>query len=879
MLSIPFSKSHSQGYKNNVSWEKMPSLPPNDGQSIQHGLASPFAGGYDDFVLVAGGCNFPDVPVTEGGAKKYYEDIFLFKNNEWKRVGKLTKSVAYGASVSLPNGVLCIGGNNNTDNHTEVFLLSWNEKEQKIEQTPFPNLPFSISEIGAGMIDNKVYVVGGRTDGHTSNPFLSLDLSKKGTANFKWEVLPDFPGAGREQPVVVTQNTAEQTALYLFSGSSFAEDTETPAVNTDGLVYYPKSQKWEKVGDISVDGTKYSLHGGVGAPSGTHTIICLGGLNATILEDALLEIRKGTNAKKNNDDATYQAFLEWKKKYLSQDIKDYKYNDKVLAFNTITKKWAIANASEYPAKAGAGFAPTKKGWLLINGELKPGIRTDKVYKLSISAEPSFGWLNWTMLIFYLFGMLYLGYYFMQKEQSANDFFTGGGRIPWWAAGISIFATMLSAITFMAIPAKVYATDWKYFPMAITILIMAFPVVKYYLPFFRRLNVTTAYEYLERRFNYSTRFIASFLFIVFMTARMALVLFLPSLALTTVTGIDIYTCIVLMGVITVIYCTMGGVEAVVWGDVIQGIVLMGGAIIAVGFLISGTEGGWNTIMKISMNEEKFKIFDGSLDWSKATIWVVVLGGLANNLISYSSDQTVIQRYLTTKDENSAKRSILLNGVLSIVVSVLFYFIGTALYAYYSTRPEEMNFSMSNADAIFPHFIMSEMPMGLAGLLIAAIFAATMSTVSSNVNSIATAFTSDFYKHFAPTISNKKELKIARWSGIVFGGLGILLALLMATWNIRSLFDYFNYILGLLASGLGGLFLMGIFFPRIGAKSAILGFLTSVVSLVFINNTTNISFLLFGFIGMIISVSVALLLSFILTKDTKNLNGLTWSTLGK
>ena len=157
---------------------------------------------------------------------------------------------------------------------------------------------------------------------------------------------------------------------------------------------------------------------------------------------------------------------------------------------------------------------------------------------------------------------------------------GGGRIPWWAAGISIYATMLSAITYMAYPAKTFATNWTYYPMLVTILIVSFPVIRYYLPFFRRLNVTSAYEYLEHRFNAPLRLMASALFIIFMVARMALVLYLPSLALTAVTGIDIYICIVLMALITIVYCTMGGVEAVVWGDVVQGIILVGGAFLAI-----------------------------------------------------------------------------------------------------------------------------------------------------------------------------------------------------------------------------------------------------------------------------------------------------------
>ena len=204
-----------------------------------------------------------------------------------------------------------------------------------------------------------------------------------------------------------------------------------------------------------------------------------------------------------------------------------------------------------------------------------------------------------------------------REGGADDFFKGGGRIPWWAAGISIYATMLSAITYMAYPAKAYATDWTYYPMLVTILLVSFPVIRYYLPFFRRLNVTSAYEYLERRFNAATRLMASALFIVFMVARMALVLYLPSLALTAVTGIDLYICIILMAVVTILYCTMGGVEAVVWGDVVQGFILVGGAIFAVAYLVLNTEGGVGGFVDLGAAADKFRLFDWSWDYRSAT----------------------------------------------------------------------------------------------------------------------------------------------------------------------------------------------------------------------------------------------------------------------
>ena len=527
------------------------------------------------------------------------------------------------------------------------------------------------------------------------------------------------------------------------------------------------------------------------------------------------------------------------------------------------------------ARAGAVVVRRGNEWVVVCGESKPGVRATDVTSVTMDVRTSFGWLNWTVLAVYLLGMLGLGFYFMRREGGSEDFFKGGGRIPWWAAGISIYATMLSAITYMAYPAKAYATDWTYYPMLVTILLVSFPVIRYYLPFFRRLQVTTAYEYLERRFNAATRLMASALFIVFMVARMALVLYLPSLALTAVTGIDIYICIILMGVITIVYCTMGGVEAVVWGDVVQGIILVGGAIFAVGYLVVGTEGGVGGFLDIAMTDGKFRLFDWSLDYRSATFWVIILGGMANNLISYTSDQTVIQRYLTTRDEQSARRSIMMNGVMSVFISIAFFAIGAGLYTFFKTHPAELDFTMAKADTIFPFFMMSQLPAGLAGLLIAAIFAATMSTISSNINSVATAFSVDFYRRWRPQTDDRTMLRVARRACIVSGLIGMCIALLMATWQILSLLDFFQEILGLLSSGLGGLFLMGIFFPRIGGRAALGGFCSGVAAVFLTKYLTDTSFLLYGCIGMVVSVGVGYLLSFVL-REQRDLKGLTWRT---
>ena len=867
-------------FKNNFLWEEIASIPPASGEDFQHGLASPFAGFSNGAIIVAGGCNFPDAPVYEGGIKKYYQDIFVLdeKNKEWEISTKFPYPVAYGASVTTDKGIVCIGGNNLNQSFSRVHLLTWDSEKKEIDIREWPALPYRMTNMAAALVDDKIFVAGGKADDQLANKFLSLDLSKIDTEEFRWVELDDFPGPARLQPVGVGQNSAEEAHFYLFSGSSFPEGDENPSITTDGLEYNPKTKSWSKISDINPkNGKLYSLHGGSGIPIGAHHILFVGGVDREIFYNAWVLERQYANAVKSGDSTHIKELGREKYDYFTHSPEWYKFNKDVLVYHTITDTWTKIDDYPYPGPAGAPMVKTKNYWYVINGETMPGVRSPKVYRGTEKVEANFGLLNWVLLVFYLIGMLYLGYFFMKRESSTEDFFKGGERIPWWAAGMSIFATMLSAITFMAIPAKTYATDWRYFMMAVTIFVMAIPVVKYYLPFFRRLKVTTAYEYLENRFNYTSRLLASSIFIVFMVARTALVLFLPSLALTTVTGIDIYICIILMGVITIIYCTMGGVEAVIWGDVIQGFVLLGGAVLAVVFLVSGTEGGVNKLIDITIEHEKLKTFDMTLSFTSATFWVVLLGGIANNLISYSSDQTVIQRYLTTKDEKSAAKSIYLNGVLSIIVSVVFYFIGTALFAFYKTNPDQLNVSMGNPDSIFPHFIMTKMPQGIAGILIAAIFAATMSTVSSSINSLSTAFTTDFYQKFVKSKIDNHYLFIARLSGIIFGGLGVGLALFMAMWNILSLFDYFNYILGLLASGLGGLFFMGIFIPRIKGNAAIIGFLGGFLTVLIVKMTTDIHLMLFGFVGMASSVAIGLLASYIIPEKGKSLEGLTIKSL--
>ncbi len=776
-----------------LSWSQNNIVVTKSGE-MERAVSGHFAGIVDGQLKTWGGCNFPDVPCADGGQKVFYPK-------------------AYGASVTMPEGTVYIGG------------LSENGSDDNITPDYLPSLPKGLDNFAACYGTDKIFVAGGQTDGVPNRDVYALDWPD----GKEWVKLCELPDEGRLQPCMAVQNAPEGKALYIFGGYN-------KEVYTYGLKLNLKTLEWSKT--LQLERTAFV--GSCATTCGYSHILFFGGVDYDIFLSAI----------QGKQDSLY----------LRHEPSWYKFRKDVLAYHTITDSWMMIPGDEALARAGAALTPFDGGWFYSGGETMPGIRSNQISRIETKRDTAFGWLNWTVLAFYLLAMLGMGIYFMRRENGAEDFFKGGGRVPWWAAGISIYATMLSAITYMAIPAKAYAIDWTYYPMLWMIPIVGFPVIWYYLPYFRRSKAASAYAILEERFNAATRLMASALFCIFMVARMALVLYLPSLALTAVTGIDIYLCIVLMGLVTIIYCTMGGVEAVIWGDVVQGCILVGGAIFAALYLWGNTEGGFSGAWQLAVDNDKLRLFVWSWDYRRVTFWVAILGGgIANNLISYTSDQTVIQRYMTTKDEKSAGRSILVNGFMSVFISVAFYFIGTGLYTFYKTHPASLDITMQQGDAIFPFFMMSQMPAGIAGLLIAAIFAATMSTISSNINSVSTAFSVDFVQRFHPSIKDAALLRVARWTCIVSGMIGLGIALLMATWDITSLLDYFNTILGLLTSGLGGLFVMAVFIPRIKGWSALTGFIAGEVVVLLMYLYTDANFFLFGLAGIVVSVIVAWLAS--------------------
>jgi SSS family transporter len=396
----------------------------------------------------------------------------------------------------------------------------------------------------------------------------------------------------------------------------------------------------------------------------------------------------------------------------------------------------------------------------------------------------------------------------------------------------------------------------------------------YLPFYRRLDVTSAYEYLEKRFNLAVRLFGSASFILFQIGRMAIVLYLPAMALSAVSSLDVYSCILLMAVLCIIYTMVGGIEAVVWTDVVQTFVLLGGAILSFVLIIFRTENGLSGFLEVGHTNHKF--FEDTVwfssDLAIASVFVIFVGSLFNNLMSYTAGQDVVQRYMTTSSQQKAVRSIWTNALLALPGTVLFFALGTAFFVFYEANPDRLSMTISN-DRILPLFVVRELPVGFAGLVIAGIMAASQSTLSSSLNSVSAAWMTDFHKRLWPGASDHRHLRLAQTCVLLTGSFAAAVACIMASMSIASLFDAFIGIIGMTGGALAGLFALGIFTRTTHGTGALVGAITSIVVLYFVKTYTDLNFFLYGGVGVITCFVTGYLASLVLPGKAKPLAGLT------
>jgi SSS family transporter len=512
--------------------------------------------------------------------------------------------------------------------------------------------------------------------------------------------------------------------------------------------------------------------------------------------------------------------------YLIAGLPNSDVKAQLMSFHTITGSWAShGQVQTTEIRFGVGW---KDGILWVQaGEQGSGTAFALTELESGKASPAM--LDWAVIAVYLLGMLGIGFYFYTRDaqKSEAEFFLGGRSIPFWAAGISLYVSNASSISYIAIPAKAFSTNWQYLLGNLINGIAIMFVAVWIIPLLRRLDLMSIFHYLETRFHPWVRTLSSALFIVGQLAgRMTIILFLPSLAISAVTGFDIASSIIVMGIVTIVYTVLGGMKAVIWTDFLQLFVMFGGTILTLVYIMMSLDGGTAEFLTISMSENKMKLVDWSFDPSQATVWVLMFVVLFDTVLTFPKDQVLMQRVLSTKSAKQASRSVWVYAIIVLPASVMFYLVGTALYVFYQSHPERMDPTLS-IDATFPLFIAAELPVGITGLLIAGIFSASMSTLSSILNSVATVATVDFYEKIVRIPLPKKSLRFAKITTVVAGVIGVSLALVLSRYKINSVLDLALEIWGLVGGGFAGAYTLGMFTRRANWQGVLIGVATSII----------------------------------------------------
>jgi len=404
----------------------------------------------------------------------------------------------------------------------------------------------------------------------------------------------------------------------------------------------------------------------------------------------------------------------------------------------------------------------------------------------------------------------MGVYYTRKCRTAEEFMVAGRYIPAWAAGLAIMSTYTSSISYIATPGKAYDTNWHPFIFSLAIFPVAWLACRYAVPYYRKMKLLSVYEFLEERIGAWGRVYAALSFLLYIVGRTAVILYLVGLLLNQFLNWPIELIIVVVGVVTILYTLLGGMEAVIWTDVMQSVIMIGGLVFCVVSLSWRVCTGPEPLIQAAVDAHKFSLGSWDLSLSSRTIWVMIIYGVTENLRNLLADQNFVQKYSSVSTEQQARRSIWIAMLIYIPMTAVFLYIGTALFAFYSTG--QAGSAVTKGDEAFPYFIATQLPVGLKGLVLAAIMAAAMSTVDSGLNCSATVLLVDFYKrYFNPQVSDRASLMCLRVTTVVWGLLGTGFAILMI--RAKSALDIWWQVSGIFGGGILGLFLLSLWRVRL------------------------------------------------------------------
>ncbi|MBL4575768.1 MAG: sodium/solute symporter, partial [Opitutaceae bacterium] len=724
------------------------------------------------------------------------------------------------ASFASNETTLYIVGGRTSDGLSKAIFSVTLDDGGEIKQTELTELPVALKGLSATVNGSTLYVAGATNDGNEKK-ILSLDL--KDSSSGEWEEMTVWPGEGQGATLMAYQQ-----------GSLFLTQTIVSKEGVAGTVLY-------RLKDGETEWSSCS------APP------------AVLGVGAALSIR--------------QSFIIFGAAGIDQE------GVELFTYNTITDEWVSVGkaALDQDLRAIMPWYVKKSppetdvtGVVVVQGS---GEGATVVLIELVVAKGMFAWVDYTVVIIYLGSMILIGLYFSKREKGTEDFFVGGRKMPWWAVGFSLYATGTSAISFMALPAISFRENLVFLSGPLFGLVGIVVVAFYMVPMIRRLNVTTTYEYLEARFHPSVRVLCSIISIAFQVGgRMSVVLYLPALALSAVTGIDVISSIIVMGIIATVYTVLGGIKAVIWTDVVQVVVLLGGAFLCLVIILSHIDGGIAGAWNIAVASDKVKMFDWRWEFAAPTAWVFLLLAIVD-ITAIPRDQVMMQRILSTKSDKAAGRSVIMMALIVIPGSLLFFGLGTALFVFYKSNPAELSPLLINNDSMVPFFIASQLPVGITGLIIAALFAASMSTLDSSMNSVATLVTVDFYKRFKKGVTDESCLRLAKWITVLVGVIGTGIALYMSRFDLMSLYVTFMGLMGLIGGGVGGVYMLGMFSRRANWQGVWIGAIFSLVLTLVIRQSTDVHALMYLPISVVSCLIVGYITSFAFPAPQGSLKGLT------
>lgn len=468
-------------------------------------------------------------------------------------------------------------------------------------------------------------------------------------------------------------------------------------------------------------------------------------------------------------------------------------------------------------------------------------------------------LDYLVLVLYLAGVVALGTLGFVEQKSLKDYFLGDRSIPWLAAMATLVAAGISALTFIGMPALSFSRDLTdlqiYFGFPVAAILTAWFVV----PFFYRQDIITAYEYLEHRFDLKSRLLASLVFQLQHLFILGTVIAAPAKVLSEFSGLSYPWSAVVVGASTALYTIVGGIKAVIWTDVVQLILFLGGPVIALAILVNEMEGGVGQIIRVANDHHKFRLLDTSFDLStEVTLWAALTGLMLHNFSSMVVNQGSVQKYLTTRSIRDSRRAVLLYGFGLLAIWTFFFLIGIALFAFHTVYPERLS-AGDDADRVFVRFILNELPAGVRGLLLSGVFAAAMSTISAQLNSLSSVTVVDVLQRFFPRRVQGKEIRIARWMTLLWSIGSLAAALLVVRWGglVKAGLRAGSFFSGPLLA----IFLLGMLSRRASGTGVFLGSIIGLLAVGAVAQFTSVSWAWQALVGTVTAIFLGYTLSFL------------------